>query len=484
MSDVKLSDSSPQAVASLDQPVRDFGLWSAFALAFSDISPIVGIYSVFAISLLAAGPGFIWALPVVLAGQLLVTLLFGELVSKYPLQGSVYAWSRELAGPRYAWITNWIYMWGLTLTLSVLALTASGYLLGAVGIASPNNAQTVSVGLLVLLIGAGFNMLGGNFLKSLLYVSLSCEMVASLGIGTVMLFHQVNPLSIIFTTAGTGVGLHWLTAPFLGVVSFVGYSFVGFEAAGAIAQEVKEARRVLPIAITLSLAACGALVLYACLGITLAVPNLTAVMAGKVGDPIASTLELDLGNSIGRALLVVLAIGFTASMIAVQTAVSRSIWSSARDGVLPGGVLLGKLGGSEHLPRYAIALTTVIAGALLFISTSKLYSLLLSFANDGFYLAYAMPVLALLYVKISGKWVPGHYTLGRWSMPVNVITAAWVVFEAINIAWPRPANPQWYLNWGVIIMISVLGLLGVFVFGYVFRTRTLALAADTVEEKG
>ena len=28
-------------------PVRDFTLRSAFALAFSDVSPIVGIYSVF-----------------------------------------------------------------------------------------------------------------------------------------------------------------------------------------------------------------------------------------------------------------------------------------------------------------------------------------------------------------------------------------------------------------------------------------------------
>ncbi len=482
MSDFELNVASSQLAARADQPVRDFGLGSAFALAFSDISPIVGIYSVFSISLLAAGPGFFWALPVVLAGQLLVTLLFGEMVSKYPLQGSVYAWSRELAGPRYAWFTNWIYMWGLTLTLSVLALVASGYLLNAAGVASPTTTQTVTVGLLVLAVGAGFNMLGGSFLKMLLYVSLTCEMVASLGIGTVLLWHHVNPVSIIFTTAGTGSGLHWLTAPFLGVVSFVGYSFVGFEAAGAIAQEVREARRVLPIAISLSLAACGALVMYACLGIVLAIPNLSAVMAGKVADPIASTLELDLGNGVGRALLVVLAIGFTASMIAVQTAVSRSIWSAAQDGALPGGAILGRLNGSEHLPRYAIAVTTIIAGALLFISTSKLYTLLLSFANDGFYLAYGMPILAMLYVKFSGKWVPGHFSLGAWSKPITVVTSVWVVFEAINIAWPRHANPQWYLNWGVIIMMSALGVIGLFVFAWAFRGSAPAIARLSVEE--
>ncbi len=417
-------------------------------------------------------------------GQLLVTLLCGEMVSKYPLQGSVYAWSRELAGPRYAWFTNWIYMWGLTLTLSVLALMASGYLLGAVGIGSPSSMQTLTVALLVLLVGAAFNMLGGMLLKMLLYISLTCEMIASLGIGTVLLFHHVNPLSIIFSTAGTGSGLHWLTTPFLTVVSFIGYSFVGFEAAGAIAQEVREARRVLPIAISLSLAACGALVMYACLGIALAIPDLPAVMAGKVADPIASTLELDLGKDVGMALLVVLAIGFTASMIAVQTAVSRSIWSAARDGALPGGAILGKLAGREHLPCYAIALTTIIAGALLFISTSKIYTLLLSFANDGFYLAYGMPILAMLRLKFTGRWVPGQFSLGTWSKPVTLLTAAWVIFEAVNIAWPRPANPQWYLNWGVLIMMGTLGVLGMLVFAYVFRAGAPRLGAVPVREGG
>ena len=473
--------SDTNIITSGDQPMRDFSLWSAFALAFSDISPIVGIYSVFAISIVAAGPGFLWALPVVLAGELLVTAVFGELVSRWPYQGSVYAWSRELVGPRYGWFTNWIYMWGLTLTLSVISLAAAGYLLNAMGYASPSNTQSVSTALIILALGSGLNMIGGKLLKGLLYITLACELVASAGIGTVLLFHQKNSLATIFTSAGTGHGLHWLTSPFLGVVAFVGYSFVGFEAAGSIAQEVKEARRVLPYAMILSLAACGVLVMYACLGIVLAIPNLPAVMSGSVADPIASTLELNLGAGIGRAILVILAVGFTASMIAVQTAVTRSIWSAARDGALPGGALLGRLTGSEHLPRHAIALTALVAGSLLFISTSKLYTLLLSFANDGFYLAYAMPILGAVYVRQKGLWRPGPFSLGRWSSPITYIAAIWIVFEAVNIAWPRPVNPQWYLNWGVIIMMGTLGLLGVAVLSYVSRTTLRTMQVEPVE---
>lgn len=461
--------------------MRDFSLWSAFALAFSDISPIVGIYSVFAISLLAAGPAFFWSLPIVLVGELLVTAVFGELVSKWPLQGSVYAWARQLVGPRYGWWTNWIYMWGLTMTLSVLALAATGYIWSAAGNTAPSTGQTEAVALGVLIFGSAMNMIGGKLLKSLLYITLTCELIASLGIGTVLFFFHVSSIGLLFTSAGTGHGFGWFSNSFLVTVAFAGYSFVGFEAAGAIAQEVKEARRVLPIAMILALAACGVLVIFACLGIVLAIPSLPKVMNGSIADPIASTLALHLGGGISRVILIILAIGFTASMIAVQTAVTRSIWSAARDRMLPGGTLLGKLTGSEHLPRYAIALTAIIAGALLFISASKIYTLLLSFANIAFYLSYSLPVLGAVYLRQKGLWQPGHFSLGRWGKPITYIAGLWLVFECVNIAWPRPANPQWFLNWGVLIMMGILGLAGLLVSSYVFRSNVSSLQVEPSE---
>jgi hypothetical protein len=95
-----------------------------------------------------------------------------------------------------------------------------------------------------------------------------------------------------------------------------------------------------------------------------------------------------------------------------------------------------------------------------------------------------MPVLAFVYVKFSGKWVPGAFSLGKWSKPITLVTAAWIVFETINIAWPRPANPQWYLNWGVVIMIGILGALGLLIFAYVFRANAPGLAAKAAEEGG
>ena len=453
-------------------PSRDFRFSSAFALAFSDISPIVGIYSVFAISFALAGPGWFWALPIVLIGQLLVTGVFGDLVSKWPFQGSVYAWSRELIGPRFGWMTAWAYMWGLTLTLSVLGLAAAQYLLAALHVTSFGKEGVAAVSLGVILLATSANMIGGSTLKRLLYITLTCELVASVGIGTALLFfHRTNSFSVLFHGAGSGTTPSLLLGPFLGAIAFVGYSFVGFEAAGSIAEEVKESRKVLPKAMVLSLAVAGVLVIYACLGISLSIPNIGAVLSGKVADPITSTLETRLGSGAGRTLLVVLTIGFTASLIAVQAAVSRAIWAAARDRVLPAADALGSLSGRHRMPRHAIALTVCISAPLPFISFSKIYTLLLSFSTAGFYISYAMPVLALAYMRLKKRWVPGPVSMGGWSGPVTYIAAVWIVFETINVAWPRSLNSQWWLNWGLIIMTCVLGVIGIIMCNRIFRGR-------------
>src|SRR5580704_19589767 len=407
-----------------EQPVRDFKFRSAFSLSFADLSPIVGIYTVFAIGLIAAGPAFLWAFPLVLVGQLLVCGVFGNLVSKWPLQGSVYAWSRELVGPTYGWFTGWAYMWGLTLTLAVLPITASPYILAAAGVNAPSQTTVELVAIGVLLFGSAVNLVGGRLLKGLIYIALAAELIASAGIGlTLLISHRINPLSVIFTAAGTGHGARWLIGPFLLPVAYIAYSFIGFEAAASIGEEVAESRKVLPKAVILSLAVGGLLVILACLGLVLAIPDMAAAVSGKDTNPIATTLEHAYGSGAGRTLLVALAVGFTSSMIAVQTAVTRAIWASARDRMLPGERLLGRLSGRENLPRYAIGLTIVIAGALIFAGASKVFTLLVSFSAFGFILSYYMPIVALRYKQWRGESPTDEAWGGRWIRVVATVAA-------------------------------------------------------------
>ena len=240
-------------------------------------------------------------------------------------------------------------------------------------------------------------------------------------------------------------------------MAYIAYSFIGFEASASIAEEVQESRKVLPKAVVLSLAVGGVLVIVACLGIVLAIPDMSAAVAGKDTNPIATTLEHSYGSGAGRTLLIALAIGFTSSMIAVQTAVTRAIWASARDQLLPGTRLLGRLSGREHLPRYAIGLTVIIAGALIFAGASKVFALLVSFSAFGFILSYYMPIVALAWKQWRGQSPTADGWGARWIPLITSIAVVWLSAEIVNLLWPRAVNSEWYLNWGAIIMTGVLG---------------------------
>jgi amino acid transporter len=395
-----------------------------------------------------------------------------------PLQGSVYAWSRELIGPRYGWFTGWAYMWGLTLTLAVLPLAASPYLLGAFGVDNPSQITVELVALGILLFGSVANLYGGRLLKGLIYIALTAEVIASAGIGiTLLIFHRVNPFSVIFSAGGTGHGASWLTGAFLLPVAYIAYTFIGFEASASIGEEVKESRRVLPKAIMLCLVVGGVLVILASLGLVLAIPDMAAAVSGKDANPIATTLETSYGSAAGRTLLIALVIGFASSMIAVQTAVTRAIWASARDRVLPGTRLLGRLSGREHLPRYAIGLTIVIAGALLFAGTTKVFALLVTFSAFGFYVSYWFPVAGLAYKHWRGHSPTSDAWGGRSIRLITTVAVIWLTAEIVNLLWPRPVFSEWYLNWGSLIMTGVLAVLGAVICLWAFRRG--APAGDT-----
>ena len=106
---------------------RAMSLRANFALGFTYLSPVVGVYALFAFALAEAGPPMIWSFVIVGLGQLLVALVFGEVVSQFPLAGGVYPWARRLWGRRWAWMTGWVYAWALLVTIASVAYGAGAF---------------------------------------------------------------------------------------------------------------------------------------------------------------------------------------------------------------------------------------------------------------------------------------------------------------------------------------------------------------------
>jgi amino acid transporter len=158
-------------------------------------------------------------------------------------------------------------------------------------------------------------------------------------------------------------------------------------------------------------------------------------------------------------------IGFVSSFLAVQAAVSRCIWGAARDRSLPGSNVLGRLAGQERLPVYAIALTAVAAVVFVLMAGSKFYSVLVNFNIIGFYIAFGVPVIGAAIARLTGKWRPGPFSLGRWGAPITYLASLWIIFETVNVAWPRtqPGQP-WYINWASVLTTVGLAILGLIIY--------------------
>lgn len=448
-----------------EQLLRDFSLWSTFSLAFAFLSPIAALYGIFAIGLMTVGPQFWWGFPITLAGQMLVALTFGQLVSRWPYEGSVYQWSRRLIGERYGWFTGWWYIWVLCICTAAVSYSGGIFLAELIGLDGSSTGTVVPLALLLLAAVTWGNTHGRHLLKIVVGLCIAAEVIGSVGVGVwLLLFHRENGLGVLFEGTGApSASAGIMSAPFIMAIAFAGWSFLGFESAGAIAEEVKDPRRAVPKAMAFSLLFVALVVMFASLSIILAVPDMGAVVAGDVGDPVVATLEVHLGGTVTRVILAMFVIGFFASALSIQAAASRLVWALARDKQLPASSFLARLSGRDRLPTRAVLVCAIASAALYGLSGTDLYSILVTATSGGFYIAFALPVIGLAIARWRGTWQPGPFLAGRKGLLISIGALVWLVLETINIVWPRGDGAAWYQTWAFFLVAGFIVVFGVIV---------------------
>ena len=121
---------------------RTMSKWENFSLGFTYLSPVVGVYTLFATSFVAGGPPMWWNYILVGIGQLMVCLIFGEIVSQFPISGGLYPWARRLVGQRWAWMAGWVYGWALCCTMAGIATGVAPFLAQLFGVHEHPGATT------------------------------------------------------------------------------------------------------------------------------------------------------------------------------------------------------------------------------------------------------------------------------------------------------------------------------------------------------
>lgn len=440
---------------------REMSPWANFALGFTYLSPVVGIYTLFAFALATAGPPMFWSLVIVGVGQFLVALVFGEIVSQYPLAGGIYPWARRLWGRRYAWMTGWVYLFALLATIAGVAYGAGPYL-GQLLDFVPGTGTTVTCALIILGLALAINLLGTKWLAYAAILGFSAELIGALVVGGWLLLTERNHgLGVLFDGAGAGEPGNYLTAFFAaGLIGI--FQYYGFEACGDVAEEVPDPTRRIPKAMRMTIYVGGAAAMFVCLSLILAVEDFAAVIDGTDADPVTTVLNEAFGVGGTRVVLAVVLLSFLSCVLSLMAAASRLMYSYARDGMIFGSAPLRRIMPSTHVPMNAMIVAATVPAVIVLVSIFSANALtqIISFATLGIYLGFQMVVLAALRARLLG-WKPsGAFRLGAWALPVNVVALLYGVGAMLNIAWPRTPDVPWYDNWIVALGAAVVIGLG------------------------
>lgn len=444
---------------------REMSFWGNVSLGFTYLSPIAGVYSMFAISLSAAGPPMAWALVIALVGQFFVALIFGEVVSNYPVAGGVYPWSRRLWGRKYAWMNGWIYVVALVGTIAAVAYGAAPFI-GSLFGATPDAGGTVLIALGTLVIATILNFSGTKVLSIAATVGLIAELIGAVGIGIYLfIFGRQHDFSIFFDNQGIGEDAAGGYLGAFAAAALIGmFAYYGFEANGDVAEEIKDPSRVVPKAMRMTLYIGGFAANLLAFSLVIAVADFQAVASGEVTDPIGEILMNNFGPIFPLVMLIIV-IAFISCITSLQAAASRLVYSMARDGFLPASHMLAKFNEKRHVPNNALLVAAIVPGLIVVLSLFLVQALfaLVGFGTVGIYIGFGMVVLAALRARIKG-WKPaGKFKLGAWAYPVNIIALVWGIAAVINILWPRPTGGTWVEDY-LLIMTTV----GVIAIGWIY----------------
>ncbi len=408
---------------------RTMSKWENFSLGFTYLSPVVGVYTVFTMALTVGGPPMWWSYLLVGMGQMLVCLIFGEVVSQFPISGGLYPWARRLVGKRWAWMAGWVYAWALCSTISAVATGSAPFIAALIGAEfGPGTETTIAVvmiGIVTLL-----NLSGTRLLARVAMFGFVCELIGAIVVGGyLLLFARHQPLAALWHTYGRELNGSYAPAFLASAVAGM-FCYYGFEACGDVAEETPNASREIPKAMRMTI--------------------------------YVATLIDALGMIGYRMVIVVVLVSFLSCLLSLQAAASRLLFAYGRDQMVPGSKILSRISPKTHVPVFALLVTGFIPAGVAFCGLwlKDAIGTIISFAAAGIYIAFQMLVLGALIARLKGWRPAGVFQLKQWGLPVNCLALLYGVCAIIDMVWPRAPQDPWYSNYGMLVGTAAVVLPG------------------------
>ncbi|MFV0429526.1 MAG: amino acid permease [Arachnia sp.] len=443
---------------------RELGWFTSFSLAFGFVSIATGIFTTYGTVLNNSGPMGIWTWAVAALGQTAVAMVFGALAARIPVSGYSYQWISRLANPVLGWIMGWVsFMFLAVVVVAVdytIAATILPVLFGYEG--NTMNAYVITAG--VMLIQAVMVAWSTRATRRTNNVAVTIQLIGMLTL-TILLFAvgwftgKLDWSNLFSTGAIPAEGyfsLGTLTEAGPWAMGFLlgAFTIVGFESAANLTEETKDPARTVPRAMWQAVVSLGIMGMLFLIAVTAAGGDMIALAQSPT--PVADVISDVLGSVVGKVLLVMVVISIFSCGLTISTSGARLVWAMARDRRFPGWQSLHVVNKGTGTPMNAMVFLLLIAQVILavfsFFSTNALFALF-SAATLLPALIYAGTVL--LYIVKRKSLPPSKgFDLGRWEIPVLIVSAIWLTYELAIFRDQSFRDPWLY----VLVMLAIGGI--------------------------
>lgn len=351
---------------------KTLGVWHLLLLAFGAIIG-TGIFSMTGVAAAQmSGPAVIASYAIAGVTAIFIALVYTEIATMIPSSGGAYSYAFVAFGEIVAWMVSWMMILYFVTSAATVAVSWSGYMVSMLregGIDFPLYlAQSPAQGGII------------NLPASIICLFIAAILVRgtkeSVTITSILVATKIIAIALfVYVAVPNFDATNWfehnhpfqpdllLSSPFMpfgvsGVITgsaFVFFAYNGFDAIASTAEECKNPKRDLMIAILGSLSVCMVLYMF-----------VSALLVGMVpfdlidiSSPLSSALS-EKGHSIMSSVISAgVVIGMLAVILVHLFALSRIILATARDGLLPS--FLAKVHKKYRTPHMATITFGVIA---------------------------------------------------------------------------------------------------------------------------
>ncbi|MBM3442248.1 MAG: amino acid permease [Bacteroidetes bacterium] len=412
---------------------RSMNSFSSFAISFSLISVLTGIFANFNFGYRQVGGGIIWSWLLVASGQFFVALVMARLSIQYPIVGYGYQWASRLVHVHYGFFVGWIlliqFITGFpsicktfaTISINLFNLNISDDILSYI---------TIAIISAVTLI----HLLGIHVVTKVNDIGVFAEMIGVLLLILLLIGVWIMSGNVSLATLQSCtlfMSEHSLQFSSFALSLLLGaWGLTGFEAAADLAEETKSPTTAIPNAIMISLISSSILGFLILLSLVIQANGFES----NNENLLISILTNSIGVRLTTTLLLFVLISIFACAVASMATASRLLYSFSRDKILPFSTWISFVGKESKSPKNAII---VIWGfSCLSILALKKIEIISSVSALASYIGYLGILIAAIMSKrtiIQGK----GYLFNNLQRPVQWIALCWVIFVIISLSYPE-----------------------------------------------